>query len=97
MPPVLFFFCCQSILLPDPGWLGERNSESVLPVQPVNETPLLAPACTRLGNALKAQGNLSAAAAQYQQAFEVAQKLVNQDPGNGGWQADLSDVYSKLG
>jgi hypothetical protein len=43
-----------------------------------------------------AQGNLPAALASYQASLAIRDHLVNTDPGNAGWQRDLSVSYAKL-
>jgi hypothetical protein len=43
-----------------------------------------------------AQGNLPAALASYQASLTIRDRLAKSDPGNAGWQRDLSVSYAKL-
>jgi len=49
------------------------------------------------GDRLKAQGDLNGARGKYQQALDIFQKLVKEDPGSSGYQAALSGSYERLG
>jgi eukaryotic-like serine/threonine-protein kinase len=42
------------------------------------------------------QGDLAAALASYQASLAIAERLAKADPGNAGWQRDLSWSYSRL-
>ena len=44
-----------------------------------------------------AQGDLEDARQKYADALEVSQRLAESDPGNAGWQRDLSVSLEKLG
>ncbi len=46
---------------------------------------------------LLAKGDLAGALKAYQQDLAIAQKLAAQDPGNAGWQRDLSVSFNKIG
>ena len=52
---------------------------------------------TKVGDVQKAQGNLPAALTSYQASLAIADRLAKADPGNAGWQSDLSVSYSKVG
>ena len=43
------------------------------------------------------QGNLPAALTSYQASLAIAERLAKSDPGNAGWQRDLSVSYNKVG
>ena len=43
------------------------------------------------------QGDLAGALKNYQDGFGIADKLAKRDPGNAGWQRDLSVSYEKVG
>jgi hypothetical protein len=43
-----------------------------------------------------AQGNLPAALTSYQASLTIRDRLAKSDPGNAGWQRDLSVSYAKL-
>jgi hypothetical protein len=45
---------------------------------------------------LVAQGNLAEALKSYQAKQEIISRLAKADPGNAGWQRDLSVSFSKL-
>ncbi len=49
------------------------------------------------GDLLKAEGKLDQALELYQQTHDILQKLVEQDPSNGRWQANLARAYLRLG
>ena len=51
----------------------------------------------RLGDVLRDQGNLVAALNTHHDSLSIRQKLANQDPGNAGWQRDLSISHYKIG
>ena len=44
-----------------------------------------------------AQGNLPAALTSYQAGLAIMERLAKSDPGNAGWQRDLSVSYKKVG
>ena len=44
-----------------------------------------------------AQGNLAEALKAYQDSLAIADRLAKADPGNAGWQRDLSVSYDKVG
>ena len=52
---------------------------------------------SRVGDVQVAQGNLPAALASYQAGLAIADRLAKSDPGNAGWQRDLSVSYDKVG
>jgi tetratricopeptide (TPR) repeat protein len=45
----------------------------------------------------KAQGDLAAALASYQVSLAIAERLAKADPGNAGWQRDLSVSHERIG
>jgi tetratricopeptide (TPR) repeat protein len=51
----------------------------------------------RIGDAQRAQGDLSAALKSYQASMEIRRKLAERDPGNAQWQRDLSVSHNKIG
>ncbi len=57
----------------------------------------LAVSYEKVGDVQKAQGNLPAALASYQARLAISDRLAKSDPGNGGWQRDLSISYSRVG
>jgi hypothetical protein len=50
----------------------------------------------KVGDVQVAQGNLPAALTSYQASFAIADRLAKSDPGNAGWQRDLSVSYARL-
>ena len=46
---------------------------------------------------LVAQGNLPEALKSYRDSLAIADRLAKSDPGNAGWQRDLSVSYNKIG
>ena len=44
-----------------------------------------------------AQGDLAGALESYQAGLDIAEKLAAADPGNAGWQRDLSVSHNKIG
>ena len=44
-----------------------------------------------------AQGNLPEALKAYRDSLAIAERLAKADPGNAGWQRDLSVSYNKVG
>jgi tetratricopeptide (TPR) repeat protein len=51
----------------------------------------------RIGDVLRAQGNLPAALDVFKTSLSIAERLSKSDPGNAGWQRDLSVSHSKIG
>ena len=51
----------------------------------------------KIGNVLRAQGNLTGALQAFQASLEIAKGLAAADPGNTGWQRDLSVSQEKIG
>ena len=51
----------------------------------------------KVGDVQVAQGNLPAALTSYQMALAIRDRLTKSDPGNAGWQRDLSVSYNKVG
>ena len=50
-----------------------------------------------MGDIAQQRGNLGAAGATYHEAETIADRLAKSDPGNAGWQRDLSVSYNKVG
>jgi tetratricopeptide (TPR) repeat protein len=50
-----------------------------------------------VGNVLVAQGNLPEALKSYRDDNAIMEHLAKSDPGNAGWQRDLSVSYEKIG
>ena len=48
-----------------------------------------------MGDVLSAQGDLTAALAAYRASLEIRERLAAADPGNAGWQRDLSVSQDK--
>ena len=46
---------------------------------------------------LRAQGNLTAALESYQASLAIRERLARADPGNAGWQRDLSVSHERIG
>ena len=46
---------------------------------------------------LVAQGNLPAALDSYRASLRIAERLAQADPGNAGWQRDVSVSHNKIG
>ena len=51
----------------------------------------------KIGDVLVAQGDLPAALTSYQASLAIAERLAKPDPGNAGWQRDLSVSHDKIG
>ena len=52
---------------------------------------------SKIGDVQRAQGNLPAALTSYQASLAIAERLAKADPGNAGWQRDLSVSHNKIG
>jgi len=50
----------------------------------------------KLGDVLRAQGDLTAALAAYRASLEISARLAAADPGNAGWQRDLWVSYWRM-
>jgi hypothetical protein len=50
----------------------------------------------KVGEVLVAQGNLADALKSYRDGLAIADRLAKADPGNAGWQRDLSVSYARL-
>ena len=50
-----------------------------------------------IGDVKTAQGDLAGALKAYQDSLEIRERLAKSDPGNAGWQRDLSVSYDKIG
>jgi hypothetical protein len=50
----------------------------------------------KIGDVLRAQGNLTAALESYQADLAIAERLARADPGNAGWQRDLAFSHWRL-
>jgi tetratricopeptide (TPR) repeat protein len=50
-----------------------------------------------LGDIRRQRGNLDAALASYRDSLAIRDRLATSDPGNAGWQRDLSVSYEKIG
>ena len=46
---------------------------------------------------LRAQGDLPAALESYRASMDIAERLAEADPGNAGWQRDLSVSHDNIG
>jgi hypothetical protein len=53
----------------------------------------LSVAYVEVGNVLVAQGDLAAALQAYRDSLGIRERLAKADPGNAGWQRDLSVSY----
>ena len=51
----------------------------------------------RIGDVQQAQGDLAAALTSYQASLAIAERLAKADPGNAGWQRDLSVSHNNIG
>ncbi len=51
----------------------------------------------RIGDVLRAQGNLPAALDAFNASLAIAERLAKADPGNAGWQADLAASHGRIG
>ena len=61
------------------------------------DTPALANAEIKIGDILKAQGDLVQALKSYQDGLAVANRLANADPKNAQWQQNIALIYIKVG
>jgi hypothetical protein len=52
---------------------------------------------SKVGDLQVAQGDLAGALKSYRDSLAIAERLAKSDPGNAGWQRDLSVSYAKLG
>jgi hypothetical protein len=50
----------------------------------------------KVGEVQQAQGDLTAALQSYSDSRAIRERLAKADPGNAGWQRDLSVSYAKL-
>ncbi len=51
----------------------------------------------KVGDVQVAQGDLAGALKSYRDSLAIADRLAKSDPGNAGWQRDLSVSYEKVG
>ena len=51
----------------------------------------------RIGDVQVAQGDLAGALKSYRDSLAIIDRLAKSDPGNAGWQRDLSVSYEKIG
>ena len=51
----------------------------------------------KVGNVQVAQGDLAGALKSYRDSLAVRERLAQSEPGNAGWQSDLSVSYEKVG
>ena len=51
----------------------------------------------KVGDVKTAQGDLAGALKAYQDSLAIRDRLAKSDPGNAGWQRDLSVSYDKVG
>jgi tetratricopeptide (TPR) repeat protein len=51
----------------------------------------------KIGDVLVAQGNLPEALKSFRDGLAIRERLAQTDPGNAGWQRDLSVSYNKIG
>jgi tetratricopeptide (TPR) repeat protein len=51
----------------------------------------------KIGDVLVDQGNLPAALDAFKASLAIAERLANADPGNAGWQRDLSVSHDRIG
>jgi hypothetical protein len=50
----------------------------------------------KIGDVLRAQGNLPAALASFKASLAIADRLAKADPGNAGWQRDLALSHGRV-
>ena len=69
--------------------------------RPIPATPAGSAICrcryNKVGDVLVAQGNLPEALNSFRDSLAIAERLAKSDPGNAGWQRDLSVSYIKVG
>ncbi len=75
---------------------ARKTIDAALMIQVEDERPR-AVALGILGDVLVAQGNLPEALKSYHDSLAIADRLARADPGNAGWQRDLSVFYIKVG
>ena len=51
----------------------------------------------RVGDVLVAQGNFPEALKTFREGLAIRERLAAADPGNAGWQRDLSVSYDRVG
>jgi Flp pilus assembly protein TadD len=51
----------------------------------------------KIGEVQQAQGDLAAALTSHQASHDIFERLAKADPGNAGWQRDLSVSHNKIG
>ena len=51
----------------------------------------------KIGDVQVAQGDLAGALASYRDSFAIGDLLAKSDPGNAGWQRDLSVSHERIG
>ena len=76
----------------DPGSPGGHGSAMTLEWQRD-----LSVSQEKIGDVLRAQGNLSAALDAFKASLAIRERLATSDPGNAGWQRDLSVSNYKIG
>jgi tetratricopeptide (TPR) repeat protein len=73
----------EGLVAADPGNAGWQRDLSV--------------SHNKMGDVLRAQGNLPAALESYRASHDIFERLAAADPGNAGWQRDLSVSHNKMG
>ncbi|MBV1694985.1 MAG: caspase family protein, partial [Hyphomicrobiales bacterium] len=71
--------------------------QAALKARDANEPPVRYWATLGLGDVALAQGSLPSARRLYETALAIVQPLAAADPGNAGWQRDLSVSHNKIG
>jgi hypothetical protein len=73
--------------------MGRMDSPSLLSS---NRKQLASVSYDNVGNVQVAQGDLAGALQSYNDSLAIADRLAKSDPGNAGWQRDLSVSHAKL-
>jgi tetratricopeptide (TPR) repeat protein len=76
---------------------GARRAIDAALLTEVEDERLHAVALDDLGDVQHAQGDLAAALTSYQASLAIADRLSKADPGNAGWQRDLSVSHDRIG
>jgi tetratricopeptide (TPR) repeat protein len=73
-----------------------RAIDAALKIE-ADDKELRAIALLDLGDVQQAQGDLAAALTSYRASHDIFERLAQADPGNAGWQRDLSVSHNKIG
>ena len=88
--------CGGAEVLPATASRSQTGWRSPIPATPAGSA-ISRCRTNKVGDVLVAQGDLAGALKAYRDSLAIADRLAKSDPGNAGWQRDLSVSYDKVG